>query len=74
MHVGYALIVAASLLLYARRPLVRVLGELYPPFVLLVVVATGNHFFFDAAAGAWLPPRRRSDRRSDPRRGSEPDQ
>jgi hypothetical protein len=52
MHVGYALIVAASLLLYARRPLVRALGALYPPFVLLVVVATGNHFFFDAAAGA----------------------
>jgi hypothetical protein len=52
MHIGYALIVAASLLLYARRPLVRVLGALYPPFVLLVVVATGNHFFFDAAAGA----------------------
>jgi hypothetical protein len=51
MHVGYALIVAASLLLYGRRPLVRVLGALYPPFVLLVVVATGNHFFFDAVAG-----------------------
>jgi hypothetical protein len=31
---------------------VRVLGALYPPFVLVVVVATGNHFFFDAAAGA----------------------
>jgi PAP2 superfamily len=52
MHIGYALIVAASLLLYARRPLVRALGALYPPFVLLVVVATGNHFFFDAATGA----------------------
>ena len=32
----------ASQLLYARRPLVRVLGALYLPFVLLVVVATGN--------------------------------
>jgi len=52
MHIGYALIVAAGLLLYARRPLVRALGALYPPFVLLVVVATGNHFFLDAAAGA----------------------
>jgi PAP2 superfamily len=52
MHIGYALIVAASLLFYARRPLVRVLAALYPPFVLLVMVATGNHFFFDAAAGA----------------------
>ena len=52
MHIGYALIVAASLLLYARRPLVRALGALYPSLVLLVVVATGNHFFVDAAAGA----------------------
>jgi PAP2 superfamily len=52
MHIGYALIVGASLLLHGRRLLVRALGALYPPFVLLVVVATGNHFFFDAAAGA----------------------
>ncbi len=54
MHIGYALIVGSSLLLYARRPLVRVVGALYPPFVLLVVVATGNHFFFDAATGAFV--------------------
>jgi PAP2 superfamily len=52
MHVGYALIVAASVFWYSRRALVRLLAPLYPPFVLLVVVATGNHFFFDAAAGA----------------------
>jgi hypothetical protein len=52
MHVGYALIVGGCLLVHARRPLVRVIGALYPPFVLLVVVATGNHFFLDAAAGA----------------------
>jgi PAP2 superfamily len=52
MHIGYALVVAASLVLYGRRPLVRAVAALYPLFVLLVVVATGNHFFFDAAAGA----------------------
>jgi membrane-associated phospholipid phosphatase len=52
VHIGYALIVGANLLRHGRRPLVRALGALYPPFVLLVVVATGNHFFFDAAAGA----------------------
>jgi hypothetical protein len=52
MHVGYALIVATSLLRHGRHLLVRALGALYPPFVLLVIVATGNHFFFDAAAGA----------------------
>ena len=52
MHIGYALIVAATLIRHAASRLLRTLGALYPPFVLLVVVATGNHFFFDAAAGA----------------------
>jgi PAP2 superfamily len=52
MHIGYALVVAVTLLRHGRRSLVRVLGALYPPFVLLVIVATGNHFFLDAAAGA----------------------
>ena len=52
MHIGYALIVAASLLRHGRHLLVRALGTLYPTFVLLVIVATGNHFFLDAAAGA----------------------
>ncbi len=52
MHIGYALIVGITLLFQARSPLVRAIGALYPPFVLLVVIATGNHFFFDAVAGA----------------------
>lgn len=52
MHIGYALVVAASLLRYGSLRPVRVLAALYPLFVLLVVVSTGNHFFFDAAAGA----------------------
>jgi hypothetical protein len=52
MHIAYALVVGASLLLYGRQPLVRALGVLYAPAVLLVVVATGTHFFVDAAAGA----------------------
>jgi hypothetical protein len=52
MHIGYALVVGASLLLYGRQPLIRAVGVLYAPTVLLVVVATGNHFFVDAAAGA----------------------
>jgi membrane-associated phospholipid phosphatase len=52
MHVGYALVVSASLLRYGGAPLVRALGIVYAPAVLLVVVATGNHFFVDAAAGA----------------------
>jgi hypothetical protein len=52
MHVGYAVIVGASLIRHGRRWGLRVLGVVYPALVLLVVVATGNHFLFDAAAGA----------------------
>jgi hypothetical protein len=53
MHIGYALVVGASLVRYGRRPAVRLLlGVPYPLFVLLIVVATGNHFLFDALAGA----------------------
>jgi PAP2 superfamily len=52
MHVGYAGIVATSLLRYGRGRLLRALATLYPAFVLLVIVATGNHFFLDAVAGA----------------------
>jgi hypothetical protein len=54
MHIGYALIVVTSLLRHGQHLLVRALGALYTPFVLLVIVATGNHFFFDAAAGAFV--------------------
>jgi hypothetical protein len=52
MHIGFSLIVGVTVVRLARRPLWRVLGALYPVFVLFVIVATGNHFFFDAAAGA----------------------
>jgi hypothetical protein len=52
MHVGYALIVSASLARYARHLLTRLAGLAYPPFVLFVIVATENHFLADAAAGA----------------------
>lgn len=52
LHFGYALIVGGVLLAYARRRWVRVLGAVYPAFMLFDIVATGNHFFFDAATGA----------------------
>jgi hypothetical protein len=53
MHVGYALVVGASVVRYGRRPALRfLLGVPYPLFVLFVVVATGNHFLVDALAGA----------------------
>jgi hypothetical protein len=51
MHVGYAVIVGASLIRYGRRPALRAVGILYPMLVVLVIVATGNHFLFDAVAG-----------------------
>jgi membrane-associated phospholipid phosphatase len=52
MHVGYAVVVGASMLHYGERRTLRALGVLYPVLVLLVIVATGNHFFLDAAVGA----------------------
>jgi hypothetical protein len=52
MHICYAVIVGASLFRHGRRPMLRVLGVIYPVLQLLVIVATGNHFFFDAALGA----------------------
>ena len=51
LHFGYSVIVGVALYAMARRRWVRVLGALYPPFMLFTIVATGNHFFFDAAAG-----------------------
>lgn len=51
MHVGYAVIVGASLVRYGGRQVLRAAGVLYPALVVLVIVATGNHFLFDAAAG-----------------------
>jgi hypothetical protein len=52
MHVGYALVVGASLFRLGGGRALRALGAVYPFFVLFVVVATGNHFFFDAVTGA----------------------
>ena len=51
LHIGYAVVVGATLARHARTRLLRVAGAAYPPLVLLVIVATGNHFLFDAAAG-----------------------
>jgi hypothetical protein len=44
-------IVGGAMFTLARRRWVRVLGALYPAFMLFDIVATGNHFWFDAAAG-----------------------
>lgn len=52
MHICYATIVGASLVLHSRRASLRVAGIFYPALQLFVIVATGNHFFFDAVTGA----------------------
>ncbi len=51
MHICCAAIVGASLFRHGGRPVLRVLGAIYPALQLFVIVATGNHFFFDAATG-----------------------
>src|SRR4051794_37121643 len=51
LHFGYALIVGVAVAALARRRWVRVLGAVYPAFMLFDIVATGNHFWFDATAG-----------------------
>ncbi len=51
LHFGYALIVGVAVAWLARRRWVRVLGAVYPAFMLFDIVATGNHFWFDATAG-----------------------
>ena len=51
MHFGYALLVGIVLATTASNRWVRLIGVLYPPFMLFDIVATGNHFVFDAVAG-----------------------
>ena len=52
LHAGWAFGVGIGLIRYARQPVLRVLGALYPLAVVLTIVVTGNHFIFDALAGA----------------------
>jgi hypothetical protein len=51
LHAAYALGVGIGLIRYARSPLLRLGGAIYPPLVILTIVVTGNHFVFDAIAG-----------------------
>jgi hypothetical protein len=50
LHVAWALIVGACLLLIARHPLIRLLGLVYPAIMIFSVVITANHFLLDAVA------------------------
>ena len=51
LHFGYALLVGGAVRAPARRRWMRIVGALYPAFMLFDIVATGNHLLFDAAAG-----------------------
>jgi hypothetical protein len=51
MHVGLSLILAWSLAMLVRQPLVRGLLFAYPLLMTFVVVASGNHFWLDAVFG-----------------------
>ena len=51
LHAGWALAVGLGLVLYARQPLWKAVGVVYPLLVVVTVVVTGNHFVLDAVAG-----------------------
>jgi hypothetical protein len=48
IHMAWALVVGATILLLARPLPVRLLGLLYPATMLVAIVVTANHFFLDA--------------------------
>ena len=52
LHAGWAVGVAAGVVLFAGRRSTRVLAPLYPAAVIFTILATGNHFVLDALAGA----------------------
>ncbi len=54
IHMAWALVVGAALLLLARPVPLRLLGAIYPGLMLMAIVVTGNHFFLDAAAAVFV--------------------
>lgn len=52
LHVAWALVIGASLLLIAHNPLIRILGVVYPAVMIFTVVITANHFLLDAVGAA----------------------
>lgn len=51
LHAAYALGVGIGVIRFARSPVVRLAGAVYPPLVVVTIVVTGNHFLLDAVAG-----------------------
>jgi hypothetical protein len=50
VHIAWAIIAAAAVILLARAWPIKVVASLYPVLMLIAVVVTGNHFILDAAA------------------------
>ncbi|OAA25426.1 PAP2 superfamily protein [Frankia sp. EI5c] len=51
LHCAWALWCGVLLACFARRPVARVLGCLYPAATVFIVMATSNHYILDAVAG-----------------------
>jgi membrane-associated phospholipid phosphatase len=51
VHIAWALVAGATLLILARPLLLRGFGVLYPVLMLVAVVVTGNHYLLDAVGG-----------------------
>jgi membrane-associated phospholipid phosphatase len=52
LHVGWALIIAAAVILLVRPWPVKLLAAAYPVLMTLAVVVTGNHFLLDGIVAA----------------------
>lgn len=52
LHVGWAVWCGVMMWRYARTPLVKWLGVVYPLVITVVVMGTANHYFLDAVGGA----------------------
>ena len=53
-HVAFAVVTGLGMARFARNPLMRAVGVVYPAAVAAVVVATGNHYTLDVITGAAL--------------------
>ena len=53
-HVAFAVVTGLGMARFARSPLTRAVGLVYPAAVAAAVVATGNHYTLDVIAGAAL--------------------
>jgi hypothetical protein len=51
LHIAWATIVAGTVVLLARNPIVRALALFYPAVMTLAIVMTANHYIMDALGG-----------------------